>query len=101
MANVKEIKFDTSELNKCAQKVTRLKGELNEAKNKIIDAMDQVKDGWQGKGADKFESLIDKDWAEHLERYCELMDVLVSLIKEASQTYDRMEDQIESLKYKD
>ena len=101
MASVKSIKFDTAQLNSYATEVGRLKGELINAKDKIIDAMAQVKEGWQGKGADRFEELLQDDWAKHLERYCELMGILVTLIQDAAKTYDQMENQIEALKYKD
>ena len=63
--------------------------------------MAQVKEGWQGEGADALENLLTEDWTEGLDRYCELMDVLVQLVNEAATTYSQMETNLESLKYKD
>lgn len=99
--NVKEISFDIDKISSSAQRFSDLRDDLVEAKQKLQQAMAQVKEGWQGDGADALENLLTEDWTEGLDRYCELMDVLVQLVNEAATTYSQMETNLESLKYKD
>lgn len=101
MANVKTIKFDASQISNCSTNLHQLSERLKDAKGKLQSAMQDVKDGWKGKGSDAFDNLLTEEWSVGLDRYCELLELLVDIVKEAADTYSQMETNIGNLTYED
>lgn len=99
MADVKEIVFDADAIKREADNLDSLGKQLNEAKEALKTSIQGVKDGWDGKGADKFDELLTNDWAVVVDRYCELMDMLVEIMNDVATTYSNMQIQIEGLRY--
>lgn len=99
MAEISTIKVDPSALGDSAKELDELSQKLNGAKDKLISSIEGVKQGWKGKGADVFQEVLSDDWAVAVKRYCELLDVLVDIMRDASQTYDWMVANIEDFQY--
>lgn len=95
------IKVDVEKIRIYASNLRTMHDELSTAKDQLIKSMEEVEQGWKGEGSKKFHELLADDWAVSVERYCELLEVLVQIMEEAAQTYEGMETQIKALKYKE
>ena len=91
--------FDTGVFDRAASVFTAKSDELNQIQNDLVSAIDNLKTtGWQSKAGDAFFNTIQVNWASDIIRYCDLLDALAKIVREAKTEFNNVENDAKNLK---
>ena len=92
------LKYDTTGIlaasksfHRCANEMYTIQQELNAA-FKTLRSQD-----WRGKASDRLDEIIGNDWSLKVQRYCDLMKQLTTIMDSAVQTYEHIEAEAQRL----
>lgn len=85
------LKYDLDNFTQQKKNFEDLKRTIEEAKNNMIQGLDQVKNDWKSEGGRTFFDSVDKDWADSIDNCIVVLEDLSKAIDEAYKNYERIE----------
>ena len=97
--SVNDLCFDT-EVFDSAAKVYREKSEhLRTLKTDLVNMIEQLKDaGWKPAAGKAFYGNLEVNWAQDIQRYADLLEMLAECVEEASIAYENLNGRAAQLK---
>ncbi len=85
------LKYETDDFSTANTNITDLITQIKDAKQAMIDGLDQIKADWVSEGATAFFDSIDDDWATSVDNCIDVLNDLLSCISTASTKYGEIE----------
>ncbi len=85
--------FDTSVLRTAAQKYLSISGDLDHLSQELQSLLKELTNSaWTTEAGKAFQKMVEMDWSKALTRYCELLNTLAEILKEAANRYETLVD---------
>ena len=91
--------FDTDVLRTAAERYQKASDELNEIRDELVSGMELLMQvDWRSKAADKLMEQLGCNWSKDVRRYCELVAMLCTLVKDAADKFGALEEDAAALR---
>lgn len=91
--------FDVSEINRMYKKVDDTITELEKKKNKLLQALVELKNGWNTPAGKSFINSVDIDWANQIDKYIDALETLRDMLENAKTEFSELEEKIGAIKF--
>lgn len=91
--------FDVSEINRMYKKVDDTITELEKKKKELLEALVELKKGWNTPAGKSFINSVDIDWADQIDKYIAALKALRDMLKNAKTEFSELEDEISAIKF--
>ena len=88
-----DLAFDTDALRKCGNRYSEVAKRLEDLATTLTQNLAQLRDeGWTTPAGTAFETMVNEDWKENVDKYVDLLETLDQILDEAAMYYENLED---------
>lgn len=95
----RELKFDIEALNNMKNKLADVVADLENCTDEVVNSLEKLKGDWHTAAGQQFMQNVDTDWTKEVEKYVRIVRGVEALLNEAAVQYQRVEEEVENLKF--
>ncbi len=95
----KALKFDIDAINRMKKKMTVIVTDLENCKVEAVNSLEKLKNNWDTAAGKQFMQNVDTDWTKEVDKYVKIVHGVEALLDEAATQYQKVEEEIENLKF--
>lgn len=95
----RELKFDVDKLNSMKNKLESIVTDLESHRDQVIESLEKLKEDWNTAAGKNFMKNVNTDWTKEVEKYIKIVGGVEDLLNEAAAQYQKVEEEIDRLKF--